>query len=510
MGASDPLRLFWLLWLFMGTMAAGRVQGQMESSTIWSFSRPNIWLRPYDWTYLRVDVPLWFSSITMIFTTSVQIDKEQLKKIPKSMLPVLCFNQGRLPLPDVSDAYLDSLLSNFIANGTFDGAQYLPNLEQCIPFQKNLTITLTKDKVSPGQWYIGFFNGLGPERTQSKMISRGHSYTISASINVEGCDSSTTWGAYCNNTFDMISCSQSSNYNHPRNLLDVNLYNSRNLKYDNYVQNPVKRRRVAINSNISLPAELLVSCNNSLLSCIGNGELKVYSLDIVVPVAQFSITVAELMLNQTSVSNGLAGSEGILVMCYARYNAMPLSSVHDYSAEISRNPLIVNSPRIGQWFVALQVLNQKKIDGEIEGNFSLATLCFSLEWLLYQCSYGKAGQNCTWESHALQGTMHSCFCATPGSKFRGSASVRTGNTIFLHYILLSSNFFLPGTINNKKYSLCNSTAFPIERDRRLAYSNGRSLAGKSHVNEQPLFRLPASLQSSQEGFDDSQISAQLD
>ncbi|XP_020581043.1 uncharacterized protein LOC110025101 [Phalaenopsis equestris] len=111
------------------------------------------------------------------------------------------------------------------------------------------------------------------------------------------------------------------------------------------------------------------------------------------------------MLNQTSVSNGLAGSEGILVMCYARYNAMPLSSVHDYSAEISRNPLIVNSPRIGQWFVALQVLNQKKIDGEIEGNFSLATLCFSLEWLLYQCSYGKAGQNCTWESHALQRVM---------------------------------------------------------------------------------------------------------
>ncbi|KAL0920509.1 hypothetical protein M5K25_009649 [Dendrobium thyrsiflorum] len=341
----------------------------------------------------------------MIFTSSVEIDKEQLKKVQKSMLPVICFNQGRLPLPDVSDTYLDYLLSNFIANGTFDGAQYLPNLEQCIPFQKNLTITLTKDKVSPGQFYIGFFNGLGPERTQSKMISRGHSYTLSASINVQGCASSTKWGDYCNNTIDLISCSQSSNYKHPRTLLDANFYKSRNdleLKYagDNL---EVKRKRVAISSNMSLPAEIFVSCNNSMMSCVGNGELKFFSLDIVVPVTQFSINAAELMLNQTSVSKSSAGFDGILVMCYARYNAMPLSTLHDHSADISRTPLIVNSPKIGQWFVALQVQNQKRNDEEMqEGNFSEATLCFSLEWQLYQCDNGKTGQNCTWESHVLQ------------------------------------------------------------------------------------------------------------
>lgn len=232
---------------------------------------------------------------------------------------------------------------------------------------------------------------------------------------MEGCSSSTKWGAHCNNTVDMISCSQSPNYKHPRTLLDVNLYNSRNgldLKYagDNFeanshsisVPNPVQRKRLAISSNISLPAEVLVSCNNSIISCIGNGELKFYSFDVVVPVTQFSITSAELMLNQTSVSNSSAGFDGFLVMCYARYNALPLSSVHDHSADISRTPLIVNSPKIGQWFVALQVLNKKKVDEEMQGNFSESTLCFSLQWQLRQCNNGKTGQNCTWESHVLQ------------------------------------------------------------------------------------------------------------
>ncbi|KAG0459199.1 hypothetical protein HPP92_022327 [Vanilla planifolia] len=58
------------------------------------------------------------------------------------------------------------------------------------------------------------------------MISRGHSYTLSASINVQGCGSSTIWGPYCNNSIDMISCSPSINYKQPRSVLESNLFRS--------------------------------------------------------------------------------------------------------------------------------------------------------------------------------------------------------------------------------------------------------------------------------------------
>ncbi|KAK8935764.1 hypothetical protein KSP39_PZI013286 [Platanthera zijinensis] len=349
------------------------------------------------------------------------------------MLPVICFNQGRPALPDVSDTYLDSLLSNFIANGTFDGTQYLLDLEQCIPFQKNLTITSTKDQVSPGIWYIGFFNGLGPERTQSRMINRGHTYTVSATINVEGCASSTIFGPSCNKTIDVISCSQSSNFKQPRTLLDLNLFNRNGLDLKDAGEHldvssaverkiqqqsslyptimgsaAVERKIVAINSNVPLRAEHLVSCTNSLSSCIHNDEeLKFYSLDIVGSASKFIISASELMLNQTSISNSSAGFDGIRLMCYVRYSSLPRGSLHDQSADISRTPLLVNSPKIGQWYVALQIMNQEKADKVTQETFSKATLCFSLEWQLHQCQNGKIGQNCTWKSHVLQRVLKS-------------------------------------------------------------------------------------------------------
>lgn len=448
-------------------MAAGQVHGQLGSSTTWSFSRPEILLKPYDWTYLRVDVPFWFSSITMSFTSDTGIDKEQIKKFPKSMLPVICFNQGRPALPDVSDTYLDSLLSNFIANGTFDGAQYLLTLEQCIPFQKNLTVTSTKDQVSPGIWYIGFFNGLGPERTQSRMINRGHSYTVSATINVEGCASSTIFGPSCNKTIDMISCSQSSNSKQPRTLLDLNLFNRNGFDLTDAgehldVSSVVKRKRVAISPDVPLTTEKLVRCTNSLSLCIHNdGELKFYSLDIVGSVSKFIISASELMLNQTSVSNSSAGFDGIRLMCYVRYSSLPHGSLHDQSADISRTPLLINSPKIGQWYVALQVMNQEKADKVTEETFSKVTLCFSLEWQLQQCQNGKIGQNCTWESHVLQRVLKSSnvpveFYYVPEDRYRS---------------LENTNFQLDHMLSNSSVDNVTWTYFFLDVPHGAAGSN---------------------------------------
>ncbi|KAG0459198.1 hypothetical protein HPP92_022326 [Vanilla planifolia] len=105
MDAPVPLRLLLLLWFLSWQMpAAGEEEGQSGSSTMWSFTRPDLMLRPYDWAYLRVDLPPWFSSVTMGFTSGVDINNKQIKKLPKSTLPVICFSQGRPPLPDISSA----------------------------------------------------------------------------------------------------------------------------------------------------------------------------------------------------------------------------------------------------------------------------------------------------------------------------------------------------------------------------------------------------------------------
>ena len=92
-----------------------------------------------------------------------------------------------------------------ISNGSFGNIQQgLQNAELCYPLQKNMSVILTNEQVSfdivwilmlqhnffftitrrhhlcltykvvsqisPGVWYWGLFNGIGPTRTQSKMV----------------------------------------------------------------------------------------------------------------------------------------------------------------------------------------------------------------------------------------------------------------------------------------------------------------------------------------------------
>ncbi|KAG0457476.1 hypothetical protein HPP92_022633 [Vanilla planifolia] len=412
--------------------AAGEEEGQSGSSTMWSFTCPDLMLRPYDWAYLRVDLPPWFSSVTMGFTSGVDINNKQIKKLPKSTLPVICFSQGRPPLPDISSAYLDSVLSNFVANGSFV-EKFLQNMEQCIPYHKNLTISLAKDQISSGVWYIGVFNGLGSERTQSKMISRGHSYTLSASINVQGCGSSTIWGSYCNNSIDMISCSPSINYKQPRSVLESNLFRSSD---DLNLMNG-RGLYSAMSPNISVELQNLVDCSNSFMSCIGIGEVKFFALDIVGSISHFTVAATHLMLNQTSISNNSTTIDEILLMCYVRYNAIPLSSLYDQSADISRTPLVVKLPKIGRWYVALQVIKQKNTEA-----YSDSGLCFSFEWQLHQCFDGKAGENCTSESYVLQRLLK-----------RGS-----NNPMDSYYLPVDENGSLEEANFRLDYRLSNSSA----------------------------------------------------
>lgn len=74
-----------------------------------SYGQARLWLKPYDWSYLRVELPASFSSVTMDFATDRDIPREHLKDLPRSELAIICLMNGNPPIPDISDSFLDNL-----------------------------------------------------------------------------------------------------------------------------------------------------------------------------------------------------------------------------------------------------------------------------------------------------------------------------------------------------------------------------------------------------------------
>ncbi|XP_052728378.1 uncharacterized protein LOC108328932 isoform X3 [Vigna angularis] len=140
--------------------------GQGETFTVSSFSYPETRLRPFDLRYIRVDLPPWFSALSIALKSDVDIDISRIERVPTRTLPIICFRDGSPPLPDALNTSLKDSATSGI-NGL--------DVEQCFPMQKNITMKLTNNQISPGVWYIGLFNGIGPTRTQSKMtfVRRG-------------------------------------------------------------------------------------------------------------------------------------------------------------------------------------------------------------------------------------------------------------------------------------------------------------------------------------------------
>ncbi|KAM1707626.1 hypothetical protein ACFX13_000759 [Malus domestica] len=184
-------------------------QGPYNSFTVSSFSYPPTTIGPSGFRYIRVEMPPWFSSIAM--NSNVELAAGDIEKVPKVELPLICFRAGSLPLPDVNTSLVNSVLAP-LYNGSYKGIQALQSSQQCYPMQKNFTLKLTNEQISPGVWYFGLFNGIGPTRTQSKMINRAPSYSFSANITVEGCTTLTMWGPDCNQTINTLSCAQSNSY----------------------------------------------------------------------------------------------------------------------------------------------------------------------------------------------------------------------------------------------------------------------------------------------------------
>ncbi|CAL4925223.1 unnamed protein product [Urochloa decumbens] len=396
MAAAAALVLVLVLVLAAGLPGCA---AQGEEVVVASYGQGRLWLKPYDWTYLRVELPTSFSSVTMDFATDMDIQREHLKGIPRSELAIICLMNSNPPIPDISDSYLESLLSNFLPAGPFGNGNIInqSNLAQCIPFQKNTTVVLTNDQISPGVWYIGYFHGLGAARTQSKMISRGKSRLVSTHITIRGCPTSAFWGPYCNQTVEMIGCSQPSIDNNSRNLLDLNIERSswhtrehnRRINIPSQLNHLVEKE-VGSNVTTLVRMENSITCsisNGSL--CIRQGDMKFYFLDVVNLALQFEITAANF------------GVLGPSLICYLRHNAFPQRDLHDYSGDISHDPLVVKSPNIGRWYIAIETVNKTQMNNTASTPV-LDTMCFSLKWQLTGCLNGKTGTNCSWEAYGLQ------------------------------------------------------------------------------------------------------------
>ncbi|PPD77710.1 hypothetical protein GOBAR_DD25363 [Gossypium barbadense] len=274
-----------------------------------------------------------------------------LKKVPKSVLPMICFRDGSLPLPDVSSTSLEVALSN----RSFDGIQVLQNMEQCYPVPRNMTMKLTNEQISARVLYFGLFNGVGPTRTQSKMIVRNRAYSFTANISVEGCTTSTMQGQYCNQTIELLSCARSGN-------------SSGNGSVSGFFN------------------QSMVLCRNNFeTSCHGDGEMKIYSLEILRITESLTISVQNLRLRPL---DSIGNSSRIYLMCFARYGAMPLATLHDYSGDLNQSPLVIRFPKVGQWYISILALHLAK---EIGGALSnVSKVCYSLEVQELECPLGKA------------------------------------------------------------------------------------------------------------------------
>ncbi|KDP28600.1 hypothetical protein JCGZ_14371 [Jatropha curcas] len=341
--------------------------GSHNSFTVSSFRYPESEVKPYDLRYIRVDLPPWFSSLSIAVESDVDLDAKSISKVPKSTLPMICFRDGSPPLPDVLNISLVEL--GPVSNSSFE-ALHGPENVQCYPMQKNIMVKLTNEQISPGVWYLGLFNGIGPTRTQSKMIIRSPAYSFSANVSVEGCTTSTMWGQYCNQTIDSLSCSPSDSFNPIENVSNADFQTTENV----------------------------VSCKNVETSCLGEGEVKVYSLEVQEVAEQLIIMIVNVSSSTTLSSNAFNAS-GTNLTYFVRHGAMPSIALHDYSGDLNKASLVIRFPKIGRWFIAIS----PSLSNGFRRNQNISIqICYSFKWQVLQCPLGKAGFNCTSERYVLE------------------------------------------------------------------------------------------------------------
>ncbi|ESQ39243.1 hypothetical protein EUTSA_v10001314mg [Eutrema salsugineum] len=353
LGLTTLVVFSWAVSICTSLQDSGSDDNNGSFFTVSSFRYPKSEVRPYDTRYIRVDLPPWFSSLNLALESDVDITAKSISKISKSLLPVICFRDGSPPLPDASTNALKGLELGRLFNGSFEGAQDIDIAQQCYPMQKNMSLRLTNEQISPGAWYVGLFNGIGVTRTQGKMIVRSSAFSFSANISVEGCKTATMWGPSCNQTIYALSCS----------------------RFDNQ-------------------AASVVSCSDSIpSSCLTSVETKTYALDVDEIAEQLVIMASNLKVD----------SNETYLMCYARFGAIASETLHDYAGNIHKLPLVINKPKAGRWYIVASFPGRE--NRLLQGTNSSSKVCFSMNVKVLGCPMGKAGPNCGQQIHMLQAVM---------------------------------------------------------------------------------------------------------
>lgn len=146
-----------------------------------------------------------------------------------------------------------------------------------------------------------------------------------------------------------------------------------------------------------------VLCNDSVeAQCLGYGDMRFYSLDVVDPTSRFEIVVEQVKPVGTAPVNSSVNGARILLLGYARYNAMPNKEIYDFSSVISDTPLVVQLPEIGRWYLGVRVVNRTEVNGDIREAYFNTSLCFSVRWKVQVCPPGKAGPSCAGLLQSLQ------------------------------------------------------------------------------------------------------------
>ncbi|CAN6461602.1 unnamed protein product [Victoria cruziana] len=420
-------RLVVLLFFCVGVIccdAEDDASGFCGSNTIVisSVYYPQMQLKPFQWRYIRVELPAWFSSISLGLETNLHIDIEELRGLPMSKLPLICYQNGRPPLPDAPSSDLSRGALEFFDEEAIVNGLNNSGTEHCFLFQRDMVVSLTNEQVFPGALYFGFFNGVGPMRTQSKMITRGPTYTFSANFSILGCTSPLLGGPFCNQTLDMISCALPDGTNQ-RILLDVDpgeaaYLNTKGIESDGYLlgrgyltskenfyesraQVPSRLEELSVSQMSKIVENVTVCESMKRLECLRIGDLKMYSLDVTSMAFQVDLSVKDVKNKSYNSAGSPVKDDGLQLICLARHNAIPSRILYDYSADLILSPLTIPFPKSGRWFIAIYAFNQTSLNTERIVN-ATSSICFSFKWQIYACTTAKGGEGCKWESYMLQ------------------------------------------------------------------------------------------------------------
>ncbi|CAA6655482.1 unnamed protein product [Spirodela intermedia] len=297
---SDRASLWLLLsssWLLLlGYCTSQPAQGPHGSFRVSSFSFPDWKLGPYEWSYARVELPPWFSSMTMRFVSNVDLDSDKVNKLPKSEMPIMC-------------------------------VKILQSVDWCLPFQRNITMTFTS-----------------------------HIYTFSTTLSIEGCSMSTIW----------------------------------------------EKNKASYLDQLIIDEKFMLSNDSMEVQCLGYGDIKFYSLDVVDPTSQFEIIIEKVKHVGTNLLNKSMNAGRILLLGYAQYNVMPNKEFYDFSTIISDTHLVVQLLKISRWYLRVRVVNKIEVNGEFQESYFNTSLCFFVHWKVQICPFRKVGSSYTRLLQSLQ------------------------------------------------------------------------------------------------------------